>query len=203
MIRRSQASASASPPPAAAPGSAAIVGLGIVNSLPAVARWLTRWRWIAPSMVLSPTVPSPLAAMRLDVAAARRSPAGAGEHDAFHRRSSSAPGELRRRAPPSSARVIALRASGRFSVSVRTPSSSAASRSVGPGVDLLSPCASVADLRRRRRTRRRSGRPISSGLAGRRLCMRRRPPCRSDRRHHHVAGRVRDRGRGRPPARTR
>ena len=65
MIRRSQASASARPPPAAAPGSDAIVGLGIVNSLPDVARWLIRWRWIAPSIVLSPTVPSPLAAMAL------------------------------------------------------------------------------------------------------------------------------------------
>ncbi len=42
MIRRSHASANARPPPAAAPGSDAMVGLGIVNSLPDVACWLIR-----------------------------------------------------------------------------------------------------------------------------------------------------------------
>jgi hypothetical protein len=47
ISRRSQARASARPAPAAAPGSAAIVGFGHLNSLPAVARWLTRWRAMA------------------------------------------------------------------------------------------------------------------------------------------------------------
>jgi hypothetical protein len=38
MIRRSQASANERPAPAAAPGRAVMVGFGILNSLPAVAR---------------------------------------------------------------------------------------------------------------------------------------------------------------------
>ena len=65
MMRRSQASARANPAPAAAPGNTASVGFGILNNLPAVASWLTRWRAMASSIVCAPTVPSPLAAMLL------------------------------------------------------------------------------------------------------------------------------------------
>ncbi len=131
MMRRSQAIASDRPAPAAAPGNDAIVGLGIENSFPDVARWLTRWRWIAPSIVLSPTVPSPRAAMALTSpppqkplpAPVRTMHLTAGSSSAFASCS------------PSAAVIcpdMALRASGRFIVSVRTPSSNDASRSVVP-----------------------------------------------------------------------
>ena len=132
MIRRSQASASDRPAPAAAPGRAAIVGFGILNSLPEVARWLNRWRWIASSMETGRPAPVVAAVHGLDVAAGaealapRRSAprtftSGASSAQARLSASASFIGPL-----------MALRASGRLSVRVSTPSSRRASRSLVP-----------------------------------------------------------------------
>ena len=131
MIRRSQASASESPAPAAAPGSAAIVGFGMLNSLPAVARWLTRWLWIAWSMetgwpepVLRLSMPftSPPAQNPLPAPVRTTTlTSGASSAQASWAASASFIGPL-----------MALRASGRLRVSVSTPPSRSASRSLVP-----------------------------------------------------------------------
>ena len=134
MMRRSQASARANPAPAAAPGKAASVGLGILNSLPAVPRWTMRWRWIAWSMVNAGVADSLLLRAFIPLTSPPAQKPLPAPVTTMHLTAGSSSAEANW---VCSARFIgsdiALRASGRFKVSVRMPSPSRlASRSVVP-----------------------------------------------------------------------
>src|SRR5690349_22710006 len=109
---------------------AAIVGLGMLHSRPLVARWLSRWRWMAASMP-APLPPAGRAAMLLTSPPALKAPAApvsttqptASSVSTWPRTSPRAeiiPGEK------------ALRRSGRFMVITATPSLISASSSSVP-----------------------------------------------------------------------
>src|SRR4051794_8257213 len=135
--RRSQARARAMPPPAAAPGRAAMVGLGISHSLPDVARCERRWRWMAASkLVVGPA--SWLAAMPFTSPPAQNAPPA--PVSTMQPTSSSVSMSARTRAMASSIGPdMALRRSGRFMVRTATPLSTSARRSSVP-VSIVATC---------------------------------------------------------------
>ena len=131
MMRISHARAKDSPAPAAAPGRAASVGLGILNSFPAVPRWCNRCWWIAPSIVLSPTVPSPDRAMPFTSPPAQKPFPAPVNTTTFTLGLTSKSASMACNAAFISP-DIALRACGLFNVNMAIPSSSVANKSCVP-----------------------------------------------------------------------
>ena len=127
-MRRSQASASDSPAPAAAPGSEAITGLGMRKIRPAVSRCESRWRWMRSSSDRPmPRLPPVPAAMPFTSPPEQNAPPAP---VSTMQRTSVAVSASRSAAarPRSISSESALRRSGRFMTRSATPSSTRACR---------------------------------------------------------------------------